>query len=95
MSQISQNVQFPPKQNAPHQLSVAEEMHPVRVNGLAVLCPAECGDRVAPDWRGDPQSLPLVHCDVPEWAGEGGFGLVHALLHAGLDGDVASGAGLE
>ena len=80
--------------NESHQFSVAEEVHPVRVDGLPVLGPAEGGDGVALHGRGDPQPLALVHGDVAQGTSERGLRLVHALLHAGLDRDVAGRAGL-
>ena len=49
-----------------HELSVAEEVNPLGVDGLAVLGPGEGRHRVALHRRRDPQLLTLVHRHVAQ-----------------------------
>ena len=53
-----------------HELSVAEEVDPLGVDGLAVLGPGEGGHGVALDRRRDPQLLTLVHRHVAQRTAE-------------------------
>ena len=53
-----------------HELSVAEEVDPLGVDGLAVLGPGEGRHRVALHRRRDPQLLTLVHRHVAQGTAE-------------------------